>query len=410
MALRWTPIGIPLCALLLGGCGGATVAVDSLPDGGLSDSDEAEAAPPLDGDAGAQPLQIGLDQSFGTAGDISGPLSDWTPAGVAVDPQGRIVVSGPGNSATSPPSELVVRLGSDGTADPGFGISGRTAIGLEANERAQAIRCWADNSIGIMGAAPIAGTDGAFAVRLSADGSMDPAFFGQPLVTTSAGSFVTGLWQDDGSGLVFGSEAVSDFTPSGDLDTAPSAIRIAPATVAARAADGRLWTGVGSSLSRYLTSGAPDTSFGQSGSVELSSVSAVQPLTIQALWPEDGGGALVIGGHASGSSSFVDVLRVTTSGAVDTGYGAGGWLSLPSDGAGAVGAAELVDGRLIVWTSSGNLFAIASAGTQESQASLETHGTVFAATLDATQRLVVVGTTTSDPMFSIWFVRRYELR
>ena len=112
--------------------------------------------------------------------------------------------------------------------------------------------------------------------------------------------------------------------------------------------------------------------------------------------------------HPSAPSYDVDVALLTASGGVDATYGAGGVVSVPAEG-GPVGAAQLADGRVLVWTSYGELLAIAPDGAPDSTWKLDVSGTVLAATLDASQRLVVVGMTTSDPARSMWFVRRYLL-
>jgi hypothetical protein len=182
-----------------------------------------------------------------------------------------------------------------------------------------------------------------------------------------------------------------------------------PAEAGALASDGRLWTAAGSRVSRHLASGASDPSFGQDGSVDLSAAgAATETLTVQTLVLESTGAAFVVASHPGGDSFDVDVARITVTGGTDPDFAGGRFVSVPANGA-PTGAAQLADGRVIVWTSYGDLIAIESDGASENISSLDVEGTVLAASLDASQRLMVVGMITSNPMNSRWFVRRYLL-
>jgi hypothetical protein len=73
----------------------------------------------------------------------------------------------------------------------------------------------------------------------------------------------------------------------------------------------------------------------------------------------------------------------------------------------------LADGRLAIWTTNGELLVLADDGTSQTSdqprgtVDLGVLGTVLAGTVDAQQRLVVVGLTTATPS-STWFMRRYR--
>jgi uncharacterized delta-60 repeat protein len=406
--MRWGR-AISLLAMVLGGCGGGTGATANRAplDGGVTEDAPADAG--SDGGGSFPLLQVRLDPSFGMQGAIDGQLARWIPAGVAIDPQGRILVAGPGQDPSGSVMEVVRRFAADGSDDRAFGASGQVTIAFDSFELAQATRSLPDGRIGVLGAVGLDGGTAAFAIRLAADGSSDPAFVGSPLFVSSIGSFNAGLWQDDGSGFLFGSSGVVRFDADGDIDPAYDAGINAPAQAGALAPDGRFWTATGSRVSRYLPGGAFDASFGQGGSIDLalSDASAGTP-TVQTLLPGPTGTALVIASHPTDGAFDIDVARLTKSGILDHSYGGGQFVSVPTSG-GPVGAAQLADGRVIVWSSHGELVSIEPDGTPQDAGFLDVPGTVLGATLDALQRLVVIGIATEDPMNMRWLVRRYWL-
>ncbi len=368
----------------------------------LEGSDASGVAPP--------PLNVRLDSSFGQEGNVGGALADWSPVGVALDAQGRLVVSGPGGDPAAPVSEVVRRFTPDGALDVAFGASGKVTFALSPDTWGQAVRVLPGGGIGVLGAASLDGDAGSFAVRMNADGATDTTFAGSLLLTSVTGRFSAGLWQDDGGGLLFGAGASLRFDAGGGVDASYGTGGLTPPSVAgAFVTDGRVWTAAGSRVSRYLATGALDATFGQGGAFDLPwGDGGPETPVLQCILIDARERAVVIGAHPSAPSYDVDVTRLTASGGVDATYGAGGVVSVPAEG-GPVGAAQLADGRVLVWTSYGELLAIAPDGAPDSTWKLDVSGTVLAATLDASQRLVVVGMTTSDPARSMWFVRRYLL-
>ncbi|HEV3193491.1 MAG TPA: hypothetical protein VGY54_23445, partial [Polyangiaceae bacterium] len=120
------------------------------------------------------------------------------------------------------------------------------------------------------------------------------------------------------------------------------------------------------------------------------------------------GNALLVGSHTATGAQYVDIARLTATGAPDATFSSGRFASVETHG-GPVGAAELADGRVVVWTAGGELVAFASDGSVPKVQSLAVLGTVLTATLDSAQRLVVAGMMTANPVDSEWFVRRYLL-
>ena len=144
------------------------------PDG----SEASGVAPP--------PLNVRLDSSFGLEGNVGGALADWSPVGVALDAQGRLVVSGPGGDPAAPVSEVVRRFTPDGALDVAFGASGKVTFALSPDTWGQAVRVLPGGGIGVLGAASLDGDEGSFAVRMNADGA---TFAGSLLLTAVTGPF-----------------------------------------------------------------------------------------------------------------------------------------------------------------------------------------------------------------------------
>jgi uncharacterized delta-60 repeat protein len=399
-------LALYVCLISSVACG-KTVAETSL---GPADA-QSTAVAGDSSDGSLPPLNVRLDPSFGMEGTIGGDLADWAPVGVAVDGEGRIVVSGPGSDPNSPLEEVVRRLTPDGELDVAFGTSGKVTVDANPDTWAQAVRVLPGGGIGILGGTFLDGEGaGSFAFRLNADGSPDTSFTGSPSLASATGPFAAGLWMDDGSGLSLGGSASLRFGASGAVDTAfGSGGLIAPAVAGAFVSDNRLWVAASHRVSRYLATGLADPAFGGNGSVDLPwGDCGPDAPSLQCLLLEAGDEAIVFGAHPSPPSFDVDVVRLTASGGIDSTYGMGGITSIPAEGA-PVGAAQLMNGRVIVWTSYGELLALATDGVPQGTWTLGVGGTVLAATLDPGQRLVVVGMTTDDPMRSTWFVRRYLL-
>jgi|SRR5580658_2607432 uncharacterized delta-60 repeat protein len=383
-------------------CGGSQITLTAIPiDAAAADAVGANV------DAGGQIASFNpaLDPSFATLGTISGALSNWTPSGVAVDAQGRVVLSGPSDPLSEPPADIVLRLTEDGVLDTTFAQSGREYVPVDAAVWGQAVGLLDQDAIAVLGAAEFQGQPGAFGVRLSPDGAPDPTFsLGSGLL--SSGQFTAGLWRSDGSGFLLGTNGVARFTVSGDLDVTFGTNGLIPqADCGAAAADGTLWTASGRRLSRFQSNGTLDGSFGTAGNVDLSSL-GLELTAVHAVVLRPQGGAVVVGSHVASGAFEVDILALTQTGSVDPAYAAGLPVSVQSAGA-PVGAAQTPDGRTFVWTTNGGIIELGVDGSASALRSLSLGGTVMAATLDGAERLVVVALDATNPFDSTWDVQRY---
>lgn len=119
-----------------------------------------------------------LDTSFGTSGKVITPIGpgDDSGRGVALQPDGRIVVVGRSHNGTRY-EMAVVRYSADGTLDTSFNGSGKITISFGGNyHEAKSVAILSDGKILVAGTVnPVSYSDFAL-VRLNADGSMDTSF------------------------------------------------------------------------------------------------------------------------------------------------------------------------------------------------------------------------------------------
>lgn len=248
----------------------------------------------------------GLDRRFGTGGVVLTPV-EAGPAearGVAVLPDGALVVAGLSQAADFEGHVAVARYEADGSLDPSFGDAGTmvTAVGTSCTPEAMALQ--EDGSIVVAGGAafPDAGQR-MFVARYTPGGMLDPGFGDAGISTAPA--FPVGPYpstvdtayaiavQADGKLLAAGAGslgglsptvALARWTPDGRMDPGfGGSSPAAPGTVAALGVeslanaiallpDGRFLTGgrvVFSlfALTRWNADGTLDLSFGERSSV-----------------------------------------------------------------------------------------------------------------------------------------------
>jgi uncharacterized delta-60 repeat protein len=173
-----------------------------------------------------------LDSAFGVGGqkriDIT-PVRDWANS-VTLQTDGKIVLAGESGFGTRNPKFVLVRLDGDGVPDPTFSGDGiRTVDVTGYHDAALAVQIQADGKIVAAGGAGWTRVrPGRFAaVRLNADGSLDPAFSGDGMLTAAMpfrNSGANGLAvQLDGrlilAGYAGGQIAVARFNADGTLDS-----------------------------------------------------------------------------------------------------------------------------------------------------------------------------------------------
>ncbi|WP_327360960.1 calcium-binding protein [Streptomyces sp. NBC_01296] len=238
-----------------------------------------------------------LDSGFGNGGlvrvDEFGGSADG--ADVAVQPDGKIIAAGKGGGG----GFALVRLDAGGNLDPSLGGDGAVVAGFtpaspqDAGGTARGMALQPDGKIVSVGYVGNTAFDIGVA-RYLPNGSLDPAFSGDGMVTADFG------------GTEFG-----------------NAVAVQPDGKVVAAGSG----GVGVALLRYNADGSPDGGFGTGGRTSVR-------------FPGDGGGAnamalqpngkIVIAGQADDPNSQegndFGLARFNTNGTVDTGFDGDGFV------------------------------------------------------------------------------------
>jgi uncharacterized delta-60 repeat protein len=249
----------------------------------------------------------GLDADFGTAGVVVTDLH-LTPAAMAVQSTGRILIAGDPMSDFPIDVVQIVALTSGGQLDAAFGSDGVITTGATPTDADQVcgMSVAADDSLYLC---TRAGEDRLVLLSYTSDG--DPA---------------------------------TDFGSDGQVSVALESGESVRAMT--RAADGRLLVAgmaAGSvRVRRFLADGSVDTAFGTSGQTQVT----VTDLERVADLAVNGSGEILIGGTAD--SDFW-LLRLTADGSLDSDFAGGGLTSVDVDSADeARDLALLSDGRILL--------------------------------------------------------------
>jgi uncharacterized delta-60 repeat protein len=265
-----------------------------------------------------------LDPSFGVGGKVVLPFGDEPfGRGVAIQPDGRIVVAGSGGD---PARFTVSRLLPDGAPDPSFGAGGTVTTAIDEFAEARSVAVQPDGKIVAVGSAKGA-VNGDFAfVRYGADGTPDPGFGG-------------------GDGIVV--------LPVGADHDEANAVSIG--------ADGRIYaTGrsvlpadQGAGTAVLMPGGEPDASFSEDGTVVVQTpVKNDQGKAVVAL--PDGRVLLASESGAGVGAGFV-IVRLLPGGGFDPSFTGGGIVVTPIPGENvgmglgrSTDLIQLSDGRFVV--------------------------------------------------------------
>ena len=270
-----------------------------------------------------------LDASFGEGGRvlIDNGLNDFG-RGVAVQPDGKIVVAGLAATADRADDVLLVRLLPDGRRDDAFGRAGVVLADHPAGgtrEHAADLELYPDGTIVIAGGhTPHAGATQFAVARFHAGGAVDDRFGERGWATTAFPGPATavGLELDpEGRIVVLGNEfptagafpvkwALARYTPNGALDPtfgSGGKLSSVPFGVAGDVAvqpDGKIVAfGGGYTVVRYLPDGVLDPSFATDGvaSADFSSDDSIGGPTFAGILQRDG--KPVVGGYVTDGSS-----------------------------------------------------------------------------------------------------------
>ena len=329
-----------------------------------------------------------LDTSFSGDGKVLVDIDSKNDFGysVAVQSDGKIVVAGA--TATDSLGVLfdmaAVRLTTAGELDAGFGSGGVKTVGFGAgSEYAMSVALSSDGKIVLAGYGSNGSDFDVAVARLTSTGELDTSFSGDGKVLVPVGSGAdygnAVALAADGDVVVAGSSvgstediAVVRLTSTGVLDTAFSGDGITTVAVGsgddlaravAIAADGDLIVAgtadvtAGSTTEdiavvRLTPAGMLDTAFSGDGMTTVAVGSGDDEG--RGLVVLDDGRIVVVGESHDGSSDDVAVVRLTSTGALDTGFSGDGKATIAVGSASDIGHAVALtaDWRLVVAGSS----------------------------------------------------------
>lgn len=304
------------------------------------------------------------DSTFGTNGTVraqvlGAPGGNDDAASVALQPDGKMVVAGTSNSGFG-----VMRFNANGAIDSTFGNHGGVATtirggdGVEDHGRSVALQ--ADGKIVVTGSSySFLGGGNAFAVaRFDTDGTIDTTFGGYGTIRVPVagygpdamgysvavgpngkivlagyfynGGYRFGLYRYKNNGTLdstFGSNGiVSNGISGGNAgDDRGASVSLRPdgrIVVAGSSSNG---SGYAFAAAQYDTNGAPDTTFGTSGTLRMAISGGNGTLDQAASVSLAPGGRIVLAGSSSGNSGSAFALaRIDSNGSRDNTFGVNG--------------------------------------------------------------------------------------
>jgi uncharacterized delta-60 repeat protein len=346
------------------------------------------------------------DASFGTAGAVVFGVDHTVPVGVAIQPDGKILVGSAAGQNADGAGNALARFNSNGSVDNSFGTGGHVETLFLGIAGSAAIALQPDGKILMIGSNTLG--------RFDSNGQLDTSFgTGGVSALPFSGAAAIAL-QSDGKILIASSSQVLDFNrdgiivrfnPNGTLDktfglfgqigSVTSGGAFGPAGAAAVSsivlqADGKFIVAgaitsklinppganrTGFGLIRYNPNGSIDTSFGNAGGI-LTNFGSNPNATAFALAIQSNGDIIAAGqaGNADALNPFVvlpaslALSRYSSAGKLDTTFGSGGTVttSLGSNASAISSLAIQSDGKIVA---AGSIFSITN-GQFEAQAAV----------------------------------------
>ena len=323
--------------------------------------------------AGRYGGSLSLDATFAQDGILALDVGavdnlDWTPQGLAVQADGRVLLAGRGGGAADR-DFAVVRLREDGTLDSTFGTAGIAEVDLGyAYEVVESLRLQPDGKILVAGEVSSSATGGneVGVARLLADGSPDTSFgtggarivdllggedvvngmvvlgdgrlrlcgHGWAVYPGSPDLVVYGLLADGALDTSFGSGGVLRIDFFGGDEFGGSC---QPGGGDSVLVPGHGWgaTGFAAVLARVLADGTLDAAFddGSTGMPGRATLDITgQGAGCDAVVRQPDGAILCAGNTQTGGDSESLLARFLPTGALDTSFGTGGWVTFDLGG------------------------------------------------------------------------------
>ena len=234
-----------------------------------------------------------LDTTFDTDGKVTTAIGAGADEarGLAIQPDGRIVLAGYSHNGTNEDVALV-RYNTDGSLDTGFDSDGKRTVAVGSGyDVANAVALQADGKIVVAGDSLISGTPDFTLLRYNADGSLDTSFDTDGMATTAVGGS-----SDYSKALVIQSDGrivvVGESFNGSNNDIA---------------------------LARYNSDGSLDTTFDTDGKLTTAIGPSIDNASGVAVQSD---GKIVVAGFAQFADGYTALVRYNTNGSLDTTFGA----------------------------------------------------------------------------------------
>ena len=303
-----------------------------------------------------------LDATFAGDGTLSLEIGvgEGAAQALAIQPDGKFIVAGWSDSGGGNFDFSLLRSNPDGSLDATFSGDGRQVVSLASIDQAFDVALQTDGKIVVVGSSQTGGNADLMVMRFAADGSLDPTFSSDGLLTQALSAVndtaSTVAIQSDGRILVAGTsgtnyaieryESQGNLDPSFDTDgynTGSFGNNTSSANAMALQEDGKIivagygWSGSSwdFGIARHTATGALDTSFSGDGKLFISldaGSSALETVNAIAIQPD---GKILLAGYTLGSSNGTRngvLIRLNANGTLDTGFGGGDGIVTLSSG------------------------------------------------------------------------------
>jgi uncharacterized delta-60 repeat protein len=237
--------------------------------------------------------------------------SNDTARAVAVDSSGRAIVAGESNGDIA-----VIRLTTAGALDTSFDTDGKVTVNTGGTDGAYAVAVDSGGRIVVAGTNFVGSSSDFVVVRLNANGSLDTSFSSDGITSATFGANDVGTsLAIDGNGRI----VVGGYTDVNAASTGPNDMAVA----------------------RFLADGTPDTGFSADGkeTVDFSSDDRAWAVAVYPNSDPTNGGKVVLAGQWDGGASDFAVVRLDSSGVLDTTFSGDGRFNA-TFGIGSFGGAE----------------------------------------------------------------------
>jgi serralysin len=228
-----------------------------------------------------------------------------------VDSSGRAIVAGESNGDIA-----VIRLTTAGALDTSFDTDGKVTVNTGGTDGAYAVAVDSGGRIVVAGTNFVGSSSDFVVVRLNANGSLDTSFSSDGITSATFGANDVGTsLAIDGNGRI----VVGGYTDVNAASTGPNDMAVA----------------------RFLADGTPDTGFSADGkeTVDFSSDDRAWAVAVYPNSDPTNGGKVVLAGQWDGGASDFAVVRLDSSGVLDTTFSGNGKFNA-TFGIGSFGGAE----------------------------------------------------------------------